>query len=147
MCRRNVWALTKNASSILGIFSLGPLAFITPCDRLLGLGSNFLCRNSDSPGPLKMSTSHVKLLVCNFPKLCRTHWYGVSIPSWSSLHVLFLSLDSPLSFLKLYPNTHFCCLIHTISFSYTLWLYNYQHFLQDASAPDLHPPLFFQSPL
>ena len=48
------------------IFSLGPRT-TTPCESLLGVGSNFLCRICESAGPFKVRASHTKLLVCNFP--------------------------------------------------------------------------------
>lgn len=61
-----------------------------PCESLLGVGSNLLCRISESAGPCKVCASHAKLLPCNFPRYTVLTDI-VSLISGSCLHMLFFA--------------------------------------------------------
>lgn len=66
------------------------IRLIAPCESLLGVESNFLCRISKSAGPCKVRASHVKLLLCNFPRYT-VLMDIVSLISGSCLHMLFFA--------------------------------------------------------
>ena len=117
-CRRTLWdfffflTLVPPADNLL-------IRLTAPCEILLGVGSNFLCRISESAGPCKVCASHAKLLPCNFPRSQGLVCICCSLPrlsSWVSpcatqTHTLLLFL------------TH----VHRVFSSY-LWLHNSQSF-------------------